>query len=271
MIRDANGRAKGSSPHTRGAPHNAPRTRGFSGIIPAYAGSTNAVDQPPLFLGDHPRIRGEHGSEDEWVPLGTGSSPHTRGAPLRARVTVLEYGIIPAYAGSTQLRRWAAARRWDHPRIRGEHHFGHVSPSSSTGSSPHTRGALSCRPLRPRRHGIIPAYAGSTPLRCDIMTAGWDHPRIRGEHEVHIRPLQGVEGSSPHTRGARSRERTHPTHPGIIPAYAGSTFHMSVCAVGTWDHPRIRGEHSGAAVPEQPGPGSSPHTRGAHEAAGFRR
>ena len=92
----------GSSPHTRGArsTHGAsvipsrdhPRIRGehrlalcfglcFSGIIPAYAGSTHALTP--------------------FVSIYKGSSPHTRGAQLRYCVNVHD------------LR--------DHPRIRGEH------------------------------------------------------------------------------------------------------------------------------------------------------
>ena len=50
---------------------------------------------------------------------------------------------------------------------------------------------------------------------------------------------------------------------GIIPAYAGSTscpFRSCTCA---WDHPRIRGEHSGRISRPWRRRGSSPHTRGA--------
>ena len=134
----------------------------------------------------------------------------------------------------------------------------------SMGSSPHTRGAL-------RR---------DTSRR----SASWNHPRIRREHPV---------------------EHDHDlADPGIIPAYAGSTYNRSnnaLCIQGssphTWgarraaasapayrrDHPRIRGEHQGH--PERPhghqgiipayagntnpskqfvilSEGSSPHTRG---------
>ena len=133
-----------------------------------------------------------------------GSSPHTRGAPA--------------------LRLNQTACIGDHPRIRGEH-----VPA---------RHPLGC--LR----GIIPAYAGSTqgtsarrqPLvgssphtrgapasTCRTTTSRRDHPRIRGEHR-------------PERDGGAG-------HPGIIPAYAGSTF--SVFAI------------------QKSASGSSPHTRGA--------
>ena len=152
-------------------------------------------------------------------------TPHTRGA-LR---TAMGPGTNPR----------------DHPRIRGEHE----------------QRAADCRVPS----GIIPAYAGSTPLQ--------------GGGGVR------VEGSSPHTRGApnlaprfTTSRRDHPRirgeHdpfpasvgflPGIIPAYAGSTVPSgfvtrmktgsSPHARGApsapssgWsrggDHPRIRGEH----------------------------
>ena len=113
----------GSSPHTRGArSHPEPR---------------------PSACRDHPRIRGEHLNQGRMQPVCTwiipayagstdvglffpssmrGSSPHTRGAPLRIRPQLHETG--------------------DHPRIRGEHP---LSPPSLVDF------------VR-----IIPAYAGST-------------------------------------------------------------------------------------------------------------
>ena len=52
-------------------------------------------------------------------------------------------------------------------------------------------------------------------------------------------------------------------HRRIIPAYAGSTCCSLEAASTAWDHPRIRGEHSGVGVPARGPIGSSPHTRGA--------
>ena len=135
---------QGSSPHTRGARTRRswwscriwdhPRIRGehyhfpsddstVTGIIPAYAGSTD-------------------GSEAGLCHL-AGSSPHTRGAQGVQVAHVLARGIIPAYAGSTYgLQRFFLNFR-DHPRIRGEHVGGDFRFSSYPGSSPHTRGAHS--------------------------------------------------------------------------------------------------------------------------------
>ena len=86
-------------------------------------------------------MRGEH------VTLSTirhhlrGSSPHARGALLEAVALVLKGGIIPACAGSTQTAPSTRNLRWDHPRMRGEHLYGFQLALSSSGSSPHARGA----------------------------------------------------------------------------------------------------------------------------------
>ena len=112
-------------------------------------------------------------------------------------------GIIPAYAGSTQ--------------------FNYIRVRDPKGSSPHTRGARQHSPARRIRSRIIPAYAGSTGL-CNLgPEAAPDHPRIRGEHAVDIRPDRRRRGSSPHTRGAPSCAQYITLTPS--------------------DHPRIRGEH----------------------------
>ena len=141
VVVESDGRGQGSSPHTRGAPPRGRPAPGSTGIIPAYAGSTNFLGAPDSVASDHPRIRGEH-----FHVLGVnidaaGSSPHTRGARLRRRRDRGRVGIIPAYAGSTRVGRPRARRSRDHPRIRGEHDDGASIVRVIRGSSPHTRGA----------------------------------------------------------------------------------------------------------------------------------
>ena len=193
----------GSSPHTRGALHLQDRHDEGSGIIPAYAGSTEFWVACGYPNADHPRIRGEHPRVSLMNFDRLGSSPHTRGARdahvgsdatypdhprirgehLSARTGCRSTSrIIPAYAGSTFRRKIGSGRRPDHPRIRGEHVGRNGGRPKNVGSSPHTRGAPIGRPSTAMLKRIIPAYAGSTrsPSR-----AGWtssDHPRIRGEH-----------------------------------------------------------------------------------------
>ena len=95
---------RGSSPHTRGAPHGTRRKPATTGIIPAYAGSTTIDPWRKTRCRDHPRIRGEHNSKPLLSRMGKGSSPHTRGAPRLRLVRHRADGIIPAYAGSTTGR-----------------------------------------------------------------------------------------------------------------------------------------------------------------------
>jgi hypothetical protein len=91
----------GSSPHTRGAPARSSALVVIPGIIPAYAGSTWRTGPRPRCIPDHPRIRGEHMVTQRNGQPATGSSPHTRGAPLRHQRPPGTPRIIPAYAGST--------------------------------------------------------------------------------------------------------------------------------------------------------------------------
>ena len=73
---------EGSSPHTRGALVRLPADEDAVGIIPAYAGSTSLARGGFGRPADHPRIRGEHTPQPRRPSQTTGSSPHTRGAPL---------------------------------------------------------------------------------------------------------------------------------------------------------------------------------------------
>ena len=193
---------QGSSPHTRGARHHALEEIINKRIIPAYAGSTNQVHPQVVTEKDHPRIRGEHGTDRlDRHRLG-GSSPHTRGARPRIRPGQKKWGIIPAYAGSTLSATPARSCGTDHPRIRGEHRLGVAAAHDGIGSSPHTRGAPARASKSSGKRGIIPAYAGST-CRNRVGVPHWrDHPRIRGEHLPTVEGGSRLVGSSPHTRGA---------------------------------------------------------------------
>ena len=218
---------EGSSPHTRGALDPESLTLEDIRIIPAYAGSTDARRSSSTVISDHPRIRGEHLVRLKSSRNGRGSSPHTRGAPASSSSACARRRIIPAYAGSTRPRRRLRHRRQDHPRIRGEHvHPGNEMPIGE-GSSPHTRGARPTSLSSARSQRIIPAYAGSTPPRASRTSGTRDHPRIRGEHKAFDKHMARLDGSSPHTRGARTCRPGRDGAERIIPAYAGSTFTTS--------------------------------------------
>ena len=76
----------------------------------------------------------------------------------------------------------------------------------------------------PEEDGIIPAYAGSTMRRPQVLDRVADHPRIRGEHVFAYPTLIQDGGSSPHTRGAPACRGPGTEAGRIIPAYAGSTI-----------------------------------------------
>ena len=130
----------------------------------------------------------------------------------------------------------------DHPRVCGEHSMLNAAANASTGSSPRMRGTPCKRPDRRHGEGIIPAYAGNTVSKHarDIPTG--DHPRVCGEHRLHV----------------RTACQSH----GIIPAYAGNTLGSSVTVSGMRDHPRVCGEHSISTPNVNRSPGSSPRMRG---------
>ena len=81
---------------------------------------------------------------------------------------------------------------------------------------------------------------------------------------MQLKDIVERRGSSPHTRGARFRDRALLQLRRIIPAYAGSTPQWLRASARAADHPRIRGEHLKSNTAEDPRKGSSPHTRGAH-------
>ena len=176
-----------------------------------------------LMTQDHPRIRGEHSSGDDHHDSDDGSSPHTRGARVAEALFGHFKGIIPAYAGSTRRRRARSVAMPDHPRIRGEHVQMNRAIADGSGSSPHTRGAQLFTSPFVWIERIIPAYAGSTRGGLIDARTQQDHPRIRGEHSGPLGGVQMGVGSSPHTRGAPLHGDRVDVHPGIIPAYAGST------------------------------------------------
>ena len=114
---------EGSSPHVRGARRQVETHALCGGIIPACAGSTLVLPTRCVRFRDHPRMCGEHETEDGMTVRVPGSSPHVRGALRPQGRDAAGPGIIPACAGSTggSLVKDACPR--DHPRMCGEHHW----------------------------------------------------------------------------------------------------------------------------------------------------
>ena len=94
------------------------------------------------------------------------------------------------------------------------------------------------------------------------MTIRSDHPRSRGEYTGATRTGIRCAGSSSLSRGIHLGVRTSPSPPGIIPALAGNTITLKVRELWSPDHPRSRGEYTGAACQQHECRGSSPLSRG---------
>ena len=170
----------------RGAPSWKSIHRVERRIIPAYAGSTLFWTGIPTREEDHPRVCGEHvrlcrASSSFW-----GSSPRMRGAPAGCGVDHPSDRIIPAYAGSTNLKKSSAISTKDHPRVCGEHWNSPFEQFVHPGSSPRMRGARPPMGGPLPMAGIIPAYAGSTCTTIRKIIHNWDHPRVCGEHGMSL-------------------------------------------------------------------------------------
>ena len=114
-------RFMGSSPHARGTRRTTVLPGSPVGVIPACAGNTCYRNLIYLLPWDHPRMRGEHSCSSHWTVVSSGSSPHARGTQGRVIAEYSAVGIIPACAGNTCRCFRTASRKWDHPRMRGEH------------------------------------------------------------------------------------------------------------------------------------------------------
>ena len=191
-----------------------------------------------------------------------GSSPLTRG-----KLAVKSYGwdgtgLIPAHAGKTWRSRRAWARRWAHPRSRGENFAPAFCRATNGGSSPLTRGKRALATDRRGRRGLIPAHAGKTQQTERGCAGSRAHPRSRGENPADSVYLSKLLGSSPLTRGKPRRRISDASVPWLIPAHAGKTSCLATRLAATWAHPRSRGEN----IPRDPMVihllGSSPLTRG---------
>ena len=192
---------KGSSPLSRGILvvniHHNKRHR----IIPALAGNTASPEASPRTFTDHPRSRGEYVAADWALIRHAGSSPLSRGILSSPFRTCAARGIIPALAGNTFGRQPSAATGPDHPRSRGEYHFGTARSDQSTGSSPLSRGIPPRGRRRARRRRIIPALAGNTDPVAVAHDGHLDHPRSRGEYVLQNIEWITAVGSSPLSRG----------------------------------------------------------------------
>ena len=131
----------------------------------------------------------------------------------------------------------------DHPRLRGEHFGVPYARNGGPGSPPPARGALLLLFIAWHGLGITPACAGSIYSFPCAPAGRWDHPRLRGEHNLSSKVAVAVVGSPPPARGA---------------CYPGGDNSGRI-----GDHPRLRGEHISSEVVVATIAGSPPPARGA--------
>ena len=253
---------RGSSPRMRGTPVFPSQHLGGDGIIPAYAGNTSKHSILVSPKEDHPRVCGEHMSDQTMRGPSGGSSPRMRGTQYSLVHDVFSLGIIPAYAGNTRNPNPRKRPPRDHPRVCGEHLPPVIMDAKRRGSSPRMRGTLTCGILLLLMMGIIPAYAGNTRIVSFRFRKIWDHPRVCGEHSSSLSFFSVVEGSSPRMRGTRHVGGESWSDGGIIPAYAGNTFPRRAPRPSRRDHPRVCGEHTRILKTPVNNVGSSPRMRG---------
>ena len=160
-------RVLGSSPLTRGKRTLTARANLLWGLIPAHAGKTSHTLNTPCLRGAHPRSRGENVTYPCVRTASGGSSPLTRGKPVRDGVGAHKRGLIPAHAGKTCCRSLLWSSFWAHPRSRGENWARWRWIGRVEGSSPLTRGKLLSIPILPPIDGLIPAHAGKT-SKCPV-------------------------------------------------------------------------------------------------------
>ena len=153
----------GSSPRMRGTRLVALSPEPSHWFIPAYAGNTLSPLRYTAIPLVHPRVCGEHMSDELRDNLNAGSSPRMRGT-LRLTVRMSFWRrFIPAYAGNTLHAKYCMGMVPVHPRVCGEHCVRVAFRKPIIGSSPRMRGTLRMCHLPILSSRFIPAYAGNTP------------------------------------------------------------------------------------------------------------
>ena len=255
---------RGSSPLTRGKRRSHSSPVSVAGLIPAHAGKTSDSSYSMSLPWAHPRSRGENLNAPLVKLPRTGSSPLTRGKPLRVCEARKHQGLIPAHAGKTAGHRVPSCSIAAHPRSRGENRPCDSHSAAIAGSSPLTRGKRPGWARRGRACGLIPAHAGKTRETRAGMEVSGAHPRSRGENIGCLVGAIIVMGSSPLTRGKRPSPARRTSDAGLIPAHAGKTTASVRANALVWAHPRSRGENLVLSEPSPTPVGSSPLTRGKH-------
>ena len=187
-------------------------------------------------------MRGEDWRSARPKSASLGSPPHARGRRRTWRQPSVRRRITPACAGKTLTRSSGRSSASDHPRMRGEDRAGYLRLQRRVGSPPHARGRRRAQQNICQRSRITPACAGKTCVGGDRMSAGTDHPRMRGEDCAFSNTTGLADGSPPHARGR-------------LYGFVGRVADVQ-------DHPRMRGEDLDSPSHGIVDRGSPPHARG---------
>ena len=213
----------GSSPLTRGKPSRPEPSPQSRRLIPAHAGKTASAAWAAVIGWAHPRSRGENLNPARFGKVLAGSSPLTRGKQAPGSPQAKRCGLIPAHAGKTMVCPSVRVTSRAHPRSRGENHGVQSRVVNQTGSSPLTRGKQEANGGLEIDGRLIPAHAGKTSAPRVAAARSWAHPRSRGENPTLLITTPHVQGSSPLTRGKRTRTNVENVLERLIPAHAGKT------------------------------------------------
>ena len=231
-------------------------------FIPAHAGNRTSSRSAPGPTAVHPRACGEQKRLlFLWFSI-SGSSPRMRGTVSRGDTDHGGLRFIPAHAGNSRFRAFAAPFTSVHPRACGEQCSLLDLASRSNGSSPRMRGTDQQEEDEMFKKRFIPAHAGNRFDRSGLFTRIAVHPRACGEHNTYPGSTLKACGSSPRMRGTDLLSRLRPATCRFIPAHAGNSLALSTWCWISPVHPRACGEQPLPITAATSISGSSPRMRG---------
>ncbi len=231
-------------------------------ITPACAGKSYAARSGRRNWWDHPRVCGEKQHPQHIIAQAEGSPPRVRGKAFIDTIVSGDTGITPACAGKRYGDGTARRRIKDHPRVCGEKVVLVPAAEAAVGSPPRVRGKVKHRAIQRRNFGITPACAGKSAQLRRSRPLQKNHPRVCGEKAFSCAIWLPSRGSPPRVRGKDGNVSHLLRRNRITPACAGKRTSGHICAVKSWDHPRVCGEKPNTRGEFREAVGSPPRVRG---------